>query len=381
LKKGKLILLGPAHPYRGGIAAFNHQLAYSFLKNNWQVDLWTYTFQYPSLLFPGKDQLTNDAPPKELNIQRKLHTLNPLNWRKIGKEIAHQKPDLVIGQYWMPYIALSLSNYLKHAKKNLPNLTTATVVHNLIPHESKPGDAYWTKKMMHESDYYLSLSDQVKSDMIEVNSEARIIPLFHPIYDHYGAPLEMETAKQHCCLSASNDYILFFGLIRAYKGLDLLIEAFKKVVEEYPNKKLLVVGESYEDLNKYLNMIAKLGLKDAVSFVDQYIPSDQIKYYFSAAELVVLPYKTATQSGITQIGLHFEKPIIATNVGGLHEVVHQGINGMLTAPDAIEISNAILEFYKHGLAQKFIAGSKKMKADLSWDNFYKQFIEKLNSEV
>lgn len=379
--KRKVILIGPAHPYRGGIAAFNHQLALSFLANGWEVELITYTFQYPSILFPGKDQLTNDPAPSDLQITRMIHSINPLNWSKVAKRIAEKKPDLVISQYWLAQIGYCTANIMRKIKAINSNIQTATIVHNLNPHEKKIGNDWLTNYQLASADHFVSLSNSVNEDLINTDSNLKTIPLFHPIYNQYGAPINKQEAKKKLGLDLNSNYILFFGLVRAYKGLDILIDAIAKIKDSYPNNKLLVAGEFYEDINQYKTQIKNHQLQNSVVIVDQFVDSDQVKYYFSATDLLVLPYRTATQSGITQIGLCFDKPMIVTDVGGLSEVVRDGQNGFLTAPGPDPIATAISKFYDENLEADFAKGSGDIKEELSWERFFNLLIKSLDGET
>ena len=373
--KNKLILIGPAHPLRGGIAAFNHQMARAFQEQGWLVKMISYSYQYPNLLFPGKDQYTDDPAPPDLEIEEKLHSLNVLSWNKLAKYIVGEKPHLVIAQYWMPFIGIALAPVLKKIKKLDQNIISSVLVHNLIPHETKPGDKYFTKKILKAADSYISISNAVGDDILQVNSEVKLHRMFFPILNQYGELIEKTEAKRRLGLDEQINYLLFFGLVRKYKGLDILIKALPLLKQE--NLKLLVAGEFYEDFAIYEKLINDFNLKEYVIFRNQYIPEEQVRDYFSAADVVVLPYRTATQSGITQMALHFEKAIISTNVGGLHEVVKNGSNGYLVEPDSKQIALAIELFYSGQKEEEFSLASKELKEKLSWPSFYHQLIDKL----
>lgn len=372
----KVILIGPAYPYRGGIAAFNENLATIFQKNGWDCKIYTFTQQYPNLLFPGKNQLTTEDPKPNLTIQRGIYSMNPLNWLKMSKEIVAEKPDLVITQYWMPFMAPAFGTILRGIKKGLPETTTTTVVHNFKPHESRIGDQQLNKYIINRTDLLVSLSDSVKAEIEETTEDKPIINLFHPIYDHYGDALSKSLAKQKMGWQDDTAFLLFFGLIRSYKGLDLLIEALP-LLKTNKKFKLYIAGEFYEDEKKYKKLISDLQLEDTIIIRNEYIPNDEIPSLFCGAEAVVLPYRTATQSGVVPIALHFEKPIIVTRVGGLTELLEEHNLALVSEVEPQAIANKIDSF----LEKPSILNSdfRSIKKELSWQNFYDTFIKELKS--
>jgi len=361
-----LVIVGPAHPYRGGIASFNERLAIEFQDQGWKVKLITFTLQYPSFLFPGKDQLHDGPKPENLDIERKLNSINPFNWFKTAAHIRSLKPDLIITHFWHPYLGPALGNVLK---KSIPQ--NITIVHNLFPHERNFGDSHLIKKYIAHSNRYIALSQKVVNDLATLSPADHTSYSPHPVYDIYGEQVEKNTAKESLKLSQEYNYILFFGLIRAYKGLDLLLDAFANFNQEGKKIKLLVAGEFYDDQEKYIQQIEKLGISDKVIIHDHFIPNDQVKYYFSACDLVAQTYHRATQSGIMQIAIQFEKPMLVTNVGGLKEMIQDGHHGYVTEVNPSNISAALSDFFNDSEKQlKFSNNLSVLKEKYSWYNFY-----------
>lgn len=370
----KIIISGPAHPYRGGIAAFNDRLAVEFIKEGHDVRIETFTLQYPDFLFPGKTQYSEDDPPPGLNIQRSINSINPLNWLKTGSRLKNEKPDLVISRFWIPFIGPSLGSINRIIGKNHQTKIIG-LTDNIIPHERKPGDRPLTSWFIHSCHGIITMSESVLADLDTFDREKprRIGP--HPIYDHYGDLTSREIAIEKLELDPTCNYLLFFGLIRDYKGLDLLIEALsdKRLAEK--KIKLLVAGEFYSNELQYRNQVRNLKLEDRIIFYDHYIPNDKVADFFNAADMVVQPYKTATQSGVTQIAYHFHKPMLVTNVGGLPEIVPHGKAGYVCKPDVYEIATAIVDFYLNNRKDSFETAVKKEKERFAWPLFTRLFYE------
>jgi len=366
----KAIFIGPAYPYRGGIAAFNENLATIFQKNNWTCKIFTFTQQYPNFLFPGKTQLTTDDAPPNLTIKRGIYSTNPLNWLKLSKEIIKEQPDIVITQYWMPFMAPAFGTILRGVKKGLPDIKTITIVHNFKPHESRIGDMQLNKFITNRTDHMVCLSENVSAEVRENTSDKPIHTLFHPIYDHYGDGMDMSEAKNSLGLDPEIKYLLFFGLVRQYKGLDLLIEALP-LIEQNENIKLIIAGEFYEDEKKYQDIIEKHNLQDRIIKVNQYIPNEDVAKYFCASDLIVLPYKTATQSGVVPIAIHFNKNIIVTNVGSLSALIKKHNIGYIAESTPESIAQQLNKYYAEptSLTQDF----SEIKSELSWQNFFDTF--------
>ena len=362
----KITLLGPAYPYRGGISAFNNRLAQELMAEGHQVKLETFILQYPDFLFPGKSQFSEDPAPEGLNIVRTINSVNPLNWLKVGHRIKKEKPDILIVRYWMPFMAPVLGKISRIVKGNNTTKVIA-IVDNFIPHEKRMGDKILSKYFTKSVDAFIAMSEAVLNDIRTVDSSKikRFTP--HPIYDIYGQLLDRNTALDKLKLSANNRYILFFGLIRDYKGLDLLLDAMKSKEIQSQNIKLIVAGEFYSNEEKYMAQFRKNKLEDSVIFVSRFIPDQDVNLYFSVADLIVQPYKTATQSGVTQIAYHFNKPMLVTKVGGLPEIVPHNKCGYVVDTSADEISASILDFYDNNKADIFAPYIAKEKEKYEWN--------------
>ena len=364
----RLIIVGPSHPYRGGIAAFTDRLATEFAGEGVDIEVVTFKLQYPSFLFPGKTQYTDAKAPEGFAIERKVNSINPLNWIKVGKEIRKKKPDIVVFTYWMSFFAPCFSKIAKVVKKNR-HAKCIGLIHNMIPHEKSVIDKWFAPRFVKAMDGFVTLSKSVLGDVKSIDSQNKpkcLVP--HPLYDHFGEMMDRTEAKKHLGLDENCQYILFFGLVRAYKGLDLLIDAFADERLRKFTMKLIVAGEFYDDPKPYHEHVEKHGLKDLVIIRNQYISDDDVKYYFNAADVIVQPYKSATQSGVTQIAYHFEKPILVTNVGGLGEIIPNGKVGYVVEPNPNAIADALVDFYEKERYDTFVEGVKKEKMRYKWSN-------------
>lgn len=371
----KIIVLGTAWPYRGGLATFNERLARQFMSEGHEVEVWTFTLQYPSFLFPGKTQYTKEPAPKDLIIRRKLNSCNPFNWIRVGKAVRKAAPDLLICCYWMSFFAPSYGLVSKMAQRNGKTKCVA-LVHNMIPHEPSILDKLFAPYFVKRQNGFVALSESVVGDIDKLDKTEKPKTFSpHPIYDHYGERMTKEEARNALGLDALKDYMLFFGLVRAYKGLDLLLDAFGKVKDSLPNVQLIIAGEFYEDEDKYRTQIADLGLTERVIIRNEFVPDGDLRKYFGAADLIVQPYKTATQSGVTQVAFHFEKPMLVTNVGGLGEIVHDHKMGYACAPNAESIAEDLLDYYQNKRQEAYTAYLQKEKTKYAWSNMTRAFIK------
>ena len=370
----KIIILGTAWPYRGGLATFNERLARQFMSEGHEVEVWTFTLQYPSFLFPGKTQYTNEPAPKDLVIRRELNSCNPFNWIKVGKAVRKAAPDLLICCYWMSFFAPSYGLVSKMAQRNGKTKCVA-LVHNMIPHEPSILDKLFAPYFVKRQNGFVALSESVVKDIEAISHQHSAVSSPHPIYDHYGERMTKEEACEALGLDAQKDYMLFFGLVRAYKGLDLLLDAFGKEKDELPNLQLIIAGEFYEDEDKYRTQIADLGLTERVIIRNEFVPDGDLRKYFGAADLIVQPYKTATQSGVTQVAFHFEKPMLVTNVGGLGEIVHDHKMGYACAPNAEDIAEDLMDYYQNKRQEAYTAYLQKEKTKYAWSNMTRAFIK------
>ena len=371
MDKKKMILIGTAYPYRGGIAAFNERLARQFQEEGCEVIVYTFTLQYPGFLFPGKTQCSTAQAPVGLSLRRCINSINPLNWVKVGKEINRQRFDMVLFAYWMSFFAPCYGTIARQLK----NTKRIALVHNMIPHEQTILDKCFPPYFIKSMDGFVALSESVMKDIDRLDKMDKPKAWSpHPIYDSYGAKESRETALLNLNLDGQYHYLLFFGLVRAYKGLDWLLEAFADERLRKASTKLIVAGEFYEGKEAYLSQIKKLGLEDKVLVYDEFIPDEKVKDYFNAADIVVQPYKSATQSGVTQIAYHFEKPMLVTDVGGLSEIVPNGVVGYVTQPNPSAIADALVDFYKNARAEGFEKNIAVEKKKYSWERMVKTIL-------
>lgn len=362
-----IIIIGTAHPYRGGLAAFNERLAGQFLQEGHQVEMYTFTLQYPGFLFPGKTQFTDGPAPKHLSIKRKINSCNPLNWVAVGNEIRRKRPDMVVFAYWMSFMAPcfgTIARIIKHNHKT----RCIGLIHNMIPHETNILDKLFPGYFVSAMDGFTTLSEAVIKDInIFDKKDCPKTWAPHPIYDHYGELIDKEEARRQLGLKIEGKYVLFFGFIRDYKGLDILIDAFGDLRLQDNEVRLLIAGEFYGDPKPYLDRISALDISDIVVLHNDYIPDSRVNLYFRACDIVAQPYKTATQSGVTQVAFHFEKPMLVTNVGGLPEIVPDGKIGYVVEPHAQNIADALYKFYDEDKEMEFTQGVREEKKKYSWD--------------
>jgi len=361
-----IILLSPAHPLRGGIAASSERLAQELQAQGAKVEIISFRLQYPGFLFPGKTQYTNDPAPEGLKISTLVNSINPFNWLKVGNQIRRAQPDLLIVRYWLPFMAPCLGIVARMAKRNKHTRVIA-ITDNVTPHEKRPGDRLLTRYFVNSADGFVVMSRSVGEDLRQFTASKPYRYTPHPIYDSYGELVLREAALQQLKLPENQRYILFFGFIRQYKGLDLLLRAMAdERVRSLPIR-LIVAGEFYDDDAPYRELIVQHHLTEKVILHDDFIPNEQVKYYFGAADLVVQPYRTATQSGISQLAFHFEKPMIVTRVGGLPEIVRHGEEGYVVDVDAAAIAEVIVDFFEHERQSEMTRNVRVGKARYGWD--------------
>lgn len=330
----------------------------------YEVVIYSFSLQYPGFLFPGKTQFSNDPAPFGLEIHTAVNSINPFNWLKIGLELRRLRPDLIVPRYWLPFMGPCLGCILRIVKGN-GHTKVVAIADNVLPHEKRPGDRAFTRWFISACDAFVVMSKSVLDDLrLFTQKPCSVIP--HPIYDNYGEHSPREQALAQLGLPPQNKYLLFFGFIRDYKGLDLLLEAMADERMRKMDLKLIVAGEYYGNREKYEAQIRNLGLENQLVMRTDYIPNEQVRHYFGAADLVVQPYRTATQSGISQMAYHFEKPMVVTDVGGLAEIVPDGEAGYVVPVDAKSIANAIVDFYENDRAAAFSKGVAEGKKRFSW---------------
>ncbi len=372
----KIILVGPAHPLRGGIAQFGALLYNALEKRGHEVSFHRFIRQYPKFLFPGKTQKDESKSPVEVKSIPLFDPLNPFNWPLEGARIAKEKPDVIILNWWMPFFGPSYFAVLLVAKL-LCRGKVMLLVHNAIPHEKRPGDMLFTRLVFSLTDYFIVMSEAVKDDLLKIKPQAKFILTPHPLYEVFGQPRGVEESRR--ALGVSGPVILFFGFVREYKGLHVLLDAMPGILKKIPLT-LVVAGEFYEDKEAYMEQIARLGIGENVKVLDRFIPNEAVSDYFSAADALVLPYLSATQSGITQIAFAFDLPVIATEVGGLPEVVADGETGFLVPPDdPAALADAVIKYFQTDNSKRFRENIRREKGRFSWDAFA-EAVEKLADE-
>jgi len=359
----KVIIIGPAHPLRGGLATFNQRLAKQFTDEGHNCSVVSFSLQYPSFLFPGTTQYSNDPAPKNVTIHTLINSINPLNWLRVGRKLKKWKPDLIIVRYWLPLMGPALGTILRQIRKN-KHTKIVCIADNVIPHEKRIGDAAFTNYFLKTPDAFITMSEKVLNDLRKfTNKPAQLVQ--HPLYDNFGQAISKSEARKFLGLDQSDKIILFFGFIRQYKGLDLLLKAMADERIKKENIQLLIAGEFYEDEKPYLQLIKENNLEEQVILKTSFIPDNEVKYYLCSSDCVVQPYRNATQSGVTPLAYHFEKPMIVTNVGGLPSLVPHEKVGLVCEPQPVSIADAILKFYQSG-EQYFIPNLRREKQKFSW---------------
>ena len=361
----KVVVLSTAYPFRGGIAVFSERLAKEFQDHGDEVRISTFKLQYPSLLFPGKSQYSSSDCPKELKIKQEVNSINPFNWIKIGRRIKKEKPDLLILKYWIPFMAPCFGIISRICRKN-HHTKVVVVVDNIVPHEKRFGDKILSSFFVNSVDAFIAMSSSVLKDLELFDDKKPKILSPHPLYDNFGKSKTKQKSIRDLGLNPNDKHILFFGIIRKYKGLDLLLEAMANKDIKKLNIKLIVAGEFYEDSTLYFDIVKKHNLSDNIVFTNGFIPDEEVVNYFCAADLIVQPYRSATQSGVTQIAYHFERPMLVTNVGGLDEIVNDK-TGYACSPISEEISDSIIDFYTNERESNFVSGIKSEKKKYSWN--------------
>lgn len=361
-----IIIIGPAYPLRaGGMASFNERLAYQLQSEGHTVTIYSFSLQYPSFLFPGTTQYSTEKAPPNLNIKVAINSINPLNWLKVGNEIKNARPDIIIVRYWLPFMGPCLGTILRRAKKN-KHSKIICIADNIIPHEKRIGDEIFTKYFVKPVDAFICMSAKVKQDIKLFDQTKPIALVAHPLYDNFGEKVDGKLAREKLNFGNNDFIILFFGFIRKYKGLDIYLKALPEIVKNIPEAKLLIAGEFYGNETEYTQLIEKLKLPEHLILHCHFIANNDIKYYFGAADMVVQPYRNATQSGVTPLAYHFETPMLVTNVGGLPDMVPSANIGLIAVPTAADLTEKTIAFYKKG-KDFFIPALKEEKKKYSWD--------------
>jgi glycosyltransferase involved in cell wall biosynthesis len=360
----KVVIIGPAWPLRGGLATFDQRLAKQFTDEGMGCSIYSFSLQYPSFLFPGTTQYSSDAAPEGIKILSAINSVNPFNWISVGNRLKKMKPDIIVVRYWLPFMGPALGTILRRVRRNRHTKIVA-ITDNVLPHEKRPGDKAFTRYFLASCDAYVTMSEKVLNDLRKFVSGKPMTQVLHPLYDNFGAPVNKAEARERLGLNLNDRIILFFGFIRKYKGLDILLEAMTIIMQKNAGIKLLVAGEFYEDEKLYRELIEKNDLSDVLILRTEFIADRDVKYYLCAADVVVQPYRNATQSGVTPLAYHFEKPMIVTNVGSLPALVPDGKVGLVAEPEPASIAAAVTRYFELG-ENYFIPHLRSEKEKYSW---------------
>ncbi len=377
----KVVIIGPAHPLRGGgITTFNERLARQFLSEGFNCSIFSFSLQYPSFLFPGTTQYSNEPFPKDLKIFPVINSIHPLNWWQIGNQLKKIRPDIIVVRYWLPFMGPALGTILRQVKKNKHTRIIA-ITDNIIPHEKRLGDIPFTKYFLKPVDAFITMSGKVMNDLRQFEPTKPAKQVLHPLYDNFGASISKEEARKKLELNDTDQIILFFGFIRKYKGLDLLFDAIGELNKNPltpSNWKFLIAGEFYGDKKPYLEQINKLNISDRLILRTEFIPDSEVKYYFCASDAVIQPYRNATQSGVTPLAYHFEKPMIVTNVGSLSDLVMNEKTGLVCEPEPGSIAKAIDKYFQLG-ENYFLPHLRNEKEKYSWSKLVEAITDLANN--
>jgi glycosyltransferase involved in cell wall biosynthesis len=362
----KIIIIGPAHPLRGGLASYDERLAKEFTSHGFDTTIYTFSYQYPSFLFPGTTQYSTEPAPENISIKVRINSINPVNWIIVGNEIKKLNAEIIVVRYWLPFMGPCLGTILRIVKKN-HHTKVICIADNIFPHEKRAGDKAFTKYFLRPINSFITMSQKVLADLDQFakGKPAQFIP--HPLYDNFGEKISKEEGREKLKINPADKVLLFFGFIRKYKGLDILLESMK-ILKKKPstqNIKLLIAGEFYEDKKNYLALLSDPDIKDNLIIHTEFITDSMVKYYLCAADCVVQPYRKATQSGVTPLAYHFEKPMIVTNVGGLPSLVPDKKVGLVAEPNPNDIAKKIAEYFQLG-ENYFLPHLREEKKKYSW---------------
>ncbi|HEV3325648.1 MAG TPA: glycosyltransferase [Puia sp.] len=376
--KGTVIIIGPAYPLRGGLATFDQRLAREFIGEGYECLIYSFSLQYPSFLFPGTTQYSTEPPPEGLTIFSRINSINPLNWFSVGEQLRKKKPDIIVVRYWLPLMGPALGSILRRVRKNRHTRILA-ITDNIIPHEKRPGDRPFTRYFLNACDAFITMSEKVMTDLRTFQPDRPARQVVHPLYDNFGEPIPREKARAQLRekgikIGDHDKVLLFFGFIRKYKGLDIAIRAMADQRVRDMGIKLLVAGEFYEEAAPYHDLIAQLNIGDSLLLRTDFIPDSEVRQYLCAADAVIQPYRNATQSGVTPLAYHFEKPMIVSNVGGLAALVPHEQVGLVAEPEPGPMAEAILRFFVLG-ESFFISALRRGKSKYSWNRLVTNIIE------
>jgi glycosyltransferase involved in cell wall biosynthesis len=379
---GTVVIIGPGYPLRGGLATFDQRLAREFISEGYDCMIYSFSLQYPGFLFPGTTQYSTEPPPEGLTILSRINSINPLNWWSVGRELRRIKPDIIVVRYWLPLMGPALGTILRRVRKNRHTRIVA-ITDNVIPHEKRPGDRPFTRYFLNACDAFITMSEKVLSDLRQFQPTRPARQVVHPLYDNFGDPIPREKARaflreKGMAINDRDKVLLFFGFIRKYKGLDIALQAMADQRVRDLGIKLLVAGEFYEDAAPYHELIARLNIQPSLLLSTEFIPDSEVRQYLCAADAVIQPYRNATQSGVTPLAYHFEKPMIVSNIGGLAALVPHEQVGLVAEPEPTAMADAILRFFILGDSY-FIPALRQEKTKYSWSRLVANIIELCNT--
>lgn len=373
----KIFIIGPAYPLRGGLATFDELFCTAFNEQGHDCEIISYSLQYPNFLFPGSTQFdTTGVAPKYIKIHTLINSVNPLSWIKTANFIKKQKPDFIVFRFWIPFMGPALGSIARMVRKS--GIKVLAITDNVIPHEKRIGDAAFAKYFIKSCDGFVTMSKAVMKDLENFTTTQHKKYLLHPLYTSFGEKLNKSDARKVLGIKDDVNLVLFFGLIRKYKGLDMLLDAFNEL-KDNPNINLIIAGEFYEDKQPYLDLIEKYQIQNQVILHAKFIANEDVKLYFSAADLVALPYRTATQSGVTQVSFHFEVPTLVTNVGGLGEIIPHQKAGYVVEPNGKAIAESIKDYFTNHRMPLYTEGMKQEKQKYDWKIFVNEVLDLFQS--
>jgi glycosyltransferase involved in cell wall biosynthesis len=381
---GTVVIIGPAYPLRGGLATFDQRLANEFICQGFDCVIYSFSLQYPDFMFPGTTQYSTEPPPEGLTILSRINSINPFNWLRVGHELKKKKPDIIVVRYWLPLMGPALGTILRRVRKNRHTRIVA-ITDNIIPHEKRPGDRPFTRYFLNACDAFITMSEKVLADLRQFQPTRPAHYVVHPLYDNFGDPIPRNQARallreKGVAINDNDKVLLFFGFIRKYKGLDIALQAMADQRVRDLGIKLLVAGEFYEDAAPYHELIARLNIGPSLLLRTDFIPDSEVRQYLCAADAVIQPYRAATQSGVTPLAYHFEKPMIVSNVGGLATLVPHERVGLVAEPEPAAMADAILRFFILGDSY-FIPALRQEKNKYSWSRLLANIIELCNSKT
>jgi glycosyltransferase involved in cell wall biosynthesis len=375
---GTVVIIGPGYPLRGGLATFDQRLAREFIADGWDCVIYSFSLQYPGFLFPGTTQYSTEPPPEGLTIRSRINSVNPFNWLIVGEELRNKRPDIIVVRFWLPFLGPALGTILRRVRKNRHTRIIA-ITDNIIPHEKRPGDRSFTRYFLNACDAYITMSEKVMAQLRQFQPTRPARQVVHPLYDSFGAPIPRDEARAHLrekgvTIGDNDKVVLFFGFIRNYKGLDIALEAMADQRVRDLGIKLLVAGEFYEDAAPYHELIARLDIGSSLLLRTDFIPDREVRDYLCAADAVIQPYRNATQSGVTPLAYHFEKPMIVSSVGGLAAMVPHEEAGLVADPEPTAMAAAMLRFFVLGDSY-FTPALRREKTKYSWSRLLENIIE------